>query len=88
MPFGPLGMMPMSIEQQARNRHARMLRFEGGFLMEIPGDAFERAQKLREAFPADPDSGRIPLEVPLSGTLFELTLDQAEVIYIKGKRIE
>ena len=86
LPFGSLSIMPMSIQEQARNRHARMLRFEGGLLMEIPGDAFERAQKLREAYPTDPASGRIPLEVPLSGTLFELTIDQAEEIYLKGKR--
>ena len=88
LPLGSLGMMPMSIQEQARDRHARMLRFEGGFVMEIPEDAFERAQKLREAYPIDPSSNRIPVEVPLSGTLFELTVDQAEEIYVKGRRID
>lgn len=88
MGFSQLSLMPRSIQEQARNRYARMLRFEGGYLMEISGDAFERAQGLREAYPADPDSGRILLEVPLSGTLFELTLDQAEEIYLKGRRVD
>lgn len=86
--FGGLSLMPMSLQEQARHRHARMMRFEGGFLLEIPGDAFERAQALREIHAADSGTGRIPLEVPLAGTLFELTLDQAEDLYVKGKRVD
>jgi len=86
--FGGLSLMPMSLEEQARNRYARMMRFEGGFLMEISGDAFERAQALREQYTADPTTNLIPIEVPLSGTLFELTLDQAEDLYVKGKRVD
>jgi hypothetical protein len=84
--FGTMGVLPMSIQQQAHDRHARMKRFEGRFVMEIPGDAFERANQLRQSHPPDPSTGRIPLEVPLSGTLFELTIDQAEDIYLRGKR--
>jgi hypothetical protein len=83
-----IGLMPMSLEQQARDRYAKLVRYEGGFVLEIPSDAFERARALRESHPADPASGRIPLEVPLTGTLFELTLDQAEEIYGKGRRTE
>jgi hypothetical protein len=86
--FGRLSLMPMSIQEQARNRYARMMRFEGGFMLEIAGDAFERAQALREIHTKDPVTNRIPLEVPLSGTLFELTLDQAENLYLKGKRVD
>ena len=79
-------LLPMTLEQQARDRYARMLRFDGGFLMEIHGDAFERARVLRESYPKDPSSGRISLEVPLSGSLFDLTYEQAEEVYLKGRR--
>lgn len=81
-----LAMMPMTLEQAARDRYAKMLRFEGGMVMQIPGDAFERARMLRESHPADPSTGKISLEIPLAGTLFELTLDQAEELYVKGRR--
>jgi len=79
------GLMPMTMEQQARNRYARLLRFEGGFEIEIPGDAFDRARILREAHPVDPTSGKIRLEVPIEGNLFDLTYKQAMEIYSKGK---
>lgn len=82
-----IGLMPsLSLEQQARDRYAKMLRFEGGVVMQIPGDAFERSPLLRESHPADPSTKRIALEVPLAGTLFELTLEQAEEVYVKGRR--
>ena len=80
------GMMPQNLEQQARNRYARLLRFEGGFEIEIPGDAFERAKALREEHPADPTTGRIRLEVPIGGNLFDLTYKQALELYSKGRR--
>jgi len=79
-------LMPMTLEQQARNRYARLLRFEGGFEIEIPGDAFERARMLREAHSVDPLTGRIRLEVPIEGNLFDLTYKQALEIYSKGRR--
>ena len=46
----------------------------------IPGDAFDRNLLLRETFPVDPGTGRIALDVPLDGTIYELTRRQAEEI--------
>jgi hypothetical protein len=37
-------------------------------------------------YPPDPNNGRIPLNVPIEGHLYELTLKQAEEIYQLGQR--
>ena len=73
------------IEQQESNRLSRQLRFDGGFRITIPADSFERAQQLREDNPVDPATGRIPITVPVEGTLYDITLKQAEEIYQKGR---
>jgi hypothetical protein len=65
---------------EAAYRARRMLRFDGGVRLMIAGDAFERSRELRERYPVDQGSGRIGLDVPLRGTLPELTLTQAEEI--------
>jgi len=77
-----------NVREELRERYVRMPRYEGSFLMLLPGDAFDQARGLREIHPVDPDSGRIPLEVPIKGSLFELTLGQAEELYQKGKRLD
>lgn len=88
-PGGPLlGGLGLGMKDDLRQRYARMPVYEGSFVMMLPGDAFEQSRGLREANPVDPSSGRIPLEVPISGSLYELTLGQAEEIYQKGKRYE
>jgi hypothetical protein len=74
------------LQNEASERMSRMLRYEGALGITLPGDAFERAPRLREFHPADPVSGRIPLRVPVSGHLYELTLRQAEDIYQQGRR--
>ena len=76
------------VREDLRERYARMPRYEGAFLMLLPGDAFDQARGLRETHPVDADSGKIPLEVPIKGSLFELTLGQAEELYQKGKRLD
>lgn len=67
------------LRREAMNRARKMLIFDGGFRMTIPSDAFERSRTLRERYPVDED-GRIGLDVPLQGSLAELTLRQAEEI--------
>jgi hypothetical protein len=62
------------------------LRYEGNFHITLLPDAFERAPKLRDQFPVDPASNRIPMVVPLEGTLYDLTLKQSEEIYQQGRR--
>lgn len=74
------------LQQQESERMSRMLRYEGNFLISIPPDAFERAPKLKELYPLDHNTGRIPIQVPIEGDLFEITLKQAEETYLQGQR--
>jgi hypothetical protein len=74
------------MQSEAAERMSRMLRYEGLLKITVPGDAFERAPRLRTLYPPDPVSGRIPLRVPITGHLYEITLRQAEDIYQQGRR--
>jgi hypothetical protein len=74
------------LEQQAADRSSQVLRYEGLFLVTLPPDAFERAPKLMQQFPVDARTGRIPLVVPLKGTLYQLTEEQAKEIYKQRTR--
>lgn len=73
-------------KKDALARESQMLRYEGGFRITIPGDAFERAEILRNTFPVDPGNGRIPIDVPIQGTIFELTRRQAEELLEIGTK--
>lgn len=68
------------LDQEEMIRRAQALRCSGGMRITIPGDAFDRSVVLRETFPIDPGTGRIALDVPLDGTIYELTRRQAEEI--------
>jgi hypothetical protein len=70
-------------ETERRNRETR---YEGEFVITLRPDAFQRAGDLRQIHAADPVSGRISVVVPLSGNLYRLTHDQAEDLYIRGKK--
>lgn len=72
--------------QDAVARESQMLRYDGGFRITIPGDAFDRAEVLRNAFPVDPGNGRIPLDVPVQGTVFDLSRRQAEELLELGTK--
>jgi hypothetical protein len=61
-------------------RRSQALRCSGGMTITIPGDAFDRNERLREVYPIDADSGRIKLDVPLDGVLYDLTRRQADEI--------
>lgn len=69
------------IAEQAADRAAAEMIYEGQFEITLPPDAFELAPKLMEIFPVDPKSGRIPIAIPLSGGLFDITNSQAKEIY-------
>ena len=69
------------LQNQASERMSRMLRYDGMFRISIPGDAFDRAARLRQLYPVDGGTGRIFMRVPIEGHLYELTLKQAEDIY-------
>ena len=74
------------LEEQAADRLSKTLRYEGSFQITLPKDIFERSPRLAAQFPTDPVSDRIPLTIPIEGSLYDLTLKQAEDIYQQGKR--
>jgi hypothetical protein len=70
----------------AAERLAKTLRYEGLFKISLLPDSFERAEKLAKQYPVDSTSGRIPMMVPIEGSIYEVTLKQAEEIYQQGTR--
>jgi len=74
------------LEEQAAERLSRILLYKGNFRITLPPDAFERAENLQKIFPLDQVTGRVPMDVPVEGGLYELTLKQAENIYEQGRR--
>lgn len=60
-------------------------RFGGSIKVGLKGDAFDKAAGLKEAYPLDDATGRIWLDVPLSGRLQTLTLEQAKELYVLGR---
>lgn len=81
-----LSMEERRLEQQAAERSSQVLRYEGSFVITLLPDAFERAPKLMEKFPVDARTGRIPMVVPVAGTLYQLTEVQAKEIYQQRTR--
>ncbi len=74
------------LEKQDAERALQNLRYEGSFLITLLPDAFELAPKLIEQFPVDPKTNRIPIVVPIKGTIFQLTEQQAKQIYQQRTR--
>jgi hypothetical protein len=86
--FGQLesGMNMRRFSEQSSENLTRTLRYQGEFVIGLPPDAFERAPRLSEKYPVDPASRRIPVNVPVEGSIYEITLKQAESIYLEGRR--
>jgi len=74
------------LEILSSERASRTLRYQGMFTITLPQDAFERTPRLLELHPPDPVSKLISLEVPIEGSLYEITLGQAEQIYQQGRQ--
>ncbi|KAB2641057.1 MAG: hypothetical protein DVB25_03045 [Verrucomicrobia bacterium] len=72
--------------EQAAERDSRSLIYEGQLQITLMADTFENVQALREMLPVDPQSGRIPLDVPIKGDIYSLTFDQAQDLYLRGQR--
>ncbi len=85
---GQLGgnMQMRRFSEQSSESLTRMLRYQGEFTIGLPPDAFERAPQLAEKYSVDPASRRIPMKVPMEGNIYEITLKQAESIYLEGRR--
>lgn len=73
-------------DENASERLFQSYRYEGKFVITLPKEAFARAPVLAGIYPVDKASGRIPVEVPIDGTLNDLTLKQADEIYKDGTR--
>ncbi len=80
-----LEMQKRRIEAQTSDRLSRTLLYKGLFRITLPPDAFERAPKLATTLPVDLQSGRIPLTIPIEGSLYEITLKQAEDLYQQAR---
>jgi hypothetical protein len=76
----------LHLEKQDAERVLQDLRYEGSFLITLLPDSFELAPKLIEQFPVDPKTNRIPIVVPINGTIFQLTEQQAKEIYQQRTR--
>ncbi|MGL5016574.1 MAG: hypothetical protein ACRDBP_00450, partial [Luteolibacter sp.] len=64
----------------------QFLRYEGSFVVTLLPDSFELAPRLLEKFPVDAKTNRIPLVVPIRGTISQLTEEQAKEIYQQRTR--
>lgn len=82
------GVVNRQIIQQGMELFSKNLRYEGMFTISIPGDSFARAPDLALMYPPDAQTKRISIEVPIEGNIYEITLSQAEDIYVKGRRRE
>ena len=69
------------LQLQASERLAKTLHYEGSFDISIPPDAFDTAPKLQAHYPVDNHTQRIPMNVPIQGGIYEITLKQGEDIY-------
>ena len=74
------------LAERAAERESHSLVYEGQFRITLPPDTFDNVPALRELMPVDPQSGRIPLEVPVKGDIYSLTFAQAEELYLRGQR--
>ncbi|MCP5535625.1 MAG: hypothetical protein H7A51_05240 [Akkermansiaceae bacterium] len=63
----------------------RVRRFGGVVKVGLKPDAFDKAPRLKEAYPMDASTGRIWVDVPLQGRLQTLTLELAERLYVLGR---
>jgi hypothetical protein len=74
----------LRLEQQAAERLAQAYRYEGLFTITLPPDIFARAPKLSEIYPSNGANGRVVMDVPIHGVIYEITQEQANEIYEKG----
>ncbi|MGJ8642017.1 MAG: hypothetical protein ACSHX9_01305 [Luteolibacter sp.] len=72
------------LEERATEKLSRSYRYDGDFVLVLPGDVFVRAPELEKKFPAV--NGKIFLDVPVKGFLHELTQQQSDLIYELGGR--
>lgn len=75
-----------TLEEKTAEQLSRSLHYEGGFEISLPKEVIEKAPRLAEAYPLRDPTGRVLMRVPLEGTLYDLTLKQADEIYKLGAR--
>lgn len=75
----------MLAEQQAA-RLARTLIYEGELVISLPANAFDRTAALRQAYPINPETNRIPVPIPITGPLHTITREQTDQIFELGRQ--
>lgn len=75
-----------AIEAKSNAKLSGSYIYDGKFEMSLPKDVFLRSPKLAEAHPVDEVTGRVEIEVPVEGVLYELTAKQSDEIYRLGAR--
>lgn len=83
---GEKALSEMAVLTTAVLTEKNVRRFGGSAKVGLKGDAFDKAPGLKKAYPADTETGRIWLDVPLSGRLQTLTLEQARSLYVLGRK--
>ncbi|NWK56094.1 hypothetical protein HW115_10775 [Verrucomicrobiaceae bacterium N1E253] len=75
----------LSVQDTAILAENRVRRFDGLVKLGLNEDAFDKSPGLKAAYPFDQESQRIWIDVPLTGRLQTLTLDQAQQMYVLGR---
>jgi len=86
--FGKLAVLRENrrIQEIETEKLSRSYRYEGQLQISLMKTAFDRAPELAGMYPVSSESGRVVLEVPIKGLLYELTADLAKELYEKGAR--
>lgn len=79
-----LSLESLRLEQNAAERLAQACRYEGLFTITLPKDIFARSPKLSEMYPSNGANGRVVMDVPINGVIYDITQEQANEIYEKG----
>ncbi|WP_035615096.1 hypothetical protein [Haloferula sp. BvORR071] len=66
------------LEDEKLKLNSQAIKYEGGFRMSIPGDAFDASQSLSQHYEVDSQVNRIAFDVPVQGTIHDVTARQAK----------
>jgi len=75
----------LSVEETSVLTEKHVLRYDGAVKVGLKRDAFDKSPALQKAYPQDEATGRIWIDVPMSGRFETLTLLQAKRLYLLGR---
>ncbi len=73
-------------EAHMASQLSRELRYEGKITIDLMPDIFERSPVLNQKYPIDREKNRVFIEALISGNIYQITLDQAEQMYLDGRQ--